>query len=309
MSSHFPQLWEALGRPPWHSLVPPRRCLTWQMATRNLRESLRQLGINNTPHSWQQLWRLVHHTDAPRTTTWGDLCQQFTIQALANASTTEGPMASTFWNVRWLCDPHSALGTRKRGVLRRLTASGALLGLAETHWDSAHIALWRTLFPGAEVRASPARVGPRGGPQGGVALVIPNGITIEGDSVTPPECGGCAICTIIRLANGTRQRMIVLYLPPGKQVALLHALTAWARGLEVFDGTTFVSGDLNIDPHKSETEQERTLLTSLHDFEEAMHIRSITINGPTRIAGTQEVTLDYLGVSPQSTLAWDASLQ
>ena len=58
--------------------------------------------------------------------------------------------------------------------IRELLLSGTIVAVQETHWTEADAAVWGSLFPGSQVFASPATRGPRGGPQGGVALLIPH---------------------------------------------------------------------------------------------------------------------------------------
>ena len=105
--------------------------------------------------------------------------------------------------------------------------------------------------------------------------------------------------------SGLLQRVLVLYLPPGSQLPLLHDLTAWALAHPCPPdvSSTIVMGDLNIDPARGRTEADRALVAALTDLETALGIRSIPFPGPTRIAGIQEATLDYAAVSSSSSWA------
>merc|ERR1712155_447050 len=90
------------------------------------------------------------------------------------------------WNIRWLVSPHTEQATAKRGVVRQWLDAGHVSLLQETHWDQADIAIWTTPFPAATLAAAPAVPGPRGGPCGGVATLLPCGFTLlQSDIVVP----------------------------------------------------------------------------------------------------------------------------
>eukprot|EP00969_Alexandrium_andersonii_P268848 11882208-Alexandrium_andersonii.AAC.1 len=54
-----------------------------------------------------------------------------------------------------------------------LLEAGQVVVLQETHWNPEEAALWAGQFPLARVYSSPCRVGPRGGAQGGVSILVP----------------------------------------------------------------------------------------------------------------------------------------
>ena len=167
MAEALPSLWEAFGSPPRTVAIPARRSPLWHAASLALRAVLRMHGIIYSPHSWQKVWRLARRSAPPAWTTWHDLCLSDTIEVFTRPCAAGAASRFIFWNARWLRDSAAAVVVRKKGVLRRLAALGNLVGIAETHWDQTTAAIWRSLFPGATLHAAPARVGPRGGPQGG----------------------------------------------------------------------------------------------------------------------------------------------
>ena len=79
------------------------------------------------------------------------------------------PRAGTNWRL----SPHTERAAAKHAELGRALRGGSVVLLQETHWTLAAAAQWGGLFSAAQVAHSVARVGPRGGPQGGVAVVVP----------------------------------------------------------------------------------------------------------------------------------------
>ena len=91
----------------------------------------------------------------------------------------EGSLASLSYTER-AAVKHAELGRALRG--------GNVVLLQETHWTVAAAAQWGGLFSAAQVAHSVARVGPRGGPQGGVAVVAPFPHQILGVREMVPGC-------------------------------------------------------------------------------------------------------------------------
>ncbi len=178
-------LWEALGRPCLAAPLPLARSPAWEGARRALRTALSNHGLHHTPRSPTALWRAVHGQRAPPRATWAQLCQQVTLPHLVNRvrahHSEDGPRLAS-WNVRWLRDPHSATAARKRDVINRLLASGYIVLLQETHWDPAAAAQWGSSFPACRLFFTPCVPGPRGGPAGGVATIVPPASSATGSS-------------------------------------------------------------------------------------------------------------------------------
>ena len=112
--------------------------------------------------------------------------------------------------------------------------------LQETHWDTAAIAIWETLFPTAAVVAAPATQGPRGGPQGGVAVLLPAGLTLQSRNTL---AAGAGIEVVAADPTGQTRRYVSLYLPPGQQRQTLDILV---RTLRWTSTATVACGDFNL---------------------------------------------------------------
>ena len=78
--------------------------------------------------------------------------------------------------------------------------AGKIVAIQETHWLAGDAGVWGGLFPGAEVISSCARNGERGGPCGGVAILIPARYeVIESAVIVPGYCVEAVVC--LRGAN------------------------------------------------------------------------------------------------------------
>ena len=94
----------------------------------------------------------------------------------------------------------------------------------ETHWLVGDMAIWGGLFPGAEVVvATEARPRPNGGPQGGVAIVIPVKYEVLGRRTVVP--GLCVEATVRHRGERTQTTWVLqsLYLPPDDRRAAADA--------------------------------------------------------------------------------------
>eukprot|EP00969_Alexandrium_andersonii_P030286 1320903-Alexandrium_andersonii.AAC.1 len=72
-----------------------------------------------------------------------------------------------------MVNPRHHRAKAKRARLQRLLNQGAVVGVQETHWSAADAGAWANQFPLAKVVAAPGRLGPAGGVQGGVAVLLP----------------------------------------------------------------------------------------------------------------------------------------
>ena len=135
-------------------------------------------GLRARLRSPTALWgRFYAGRGPPRGATWADLVRGRTVADLArgleHGGSGQGDLRLASWNVRWLVSPHSDKGKLKKAVITRHLLQGRIVAIQETHWDSRDEAVWQGMFPGTDVVSSPARLGPRGGPQGGIALLAP----------------------------------------------------------------------------------------------------------------------------------------
>ena len=94
-----------------------------------------------------------------------------------------------------MINPNEPRSLAKREVILRTLLRGTTVCLQETHWDEPAGNLWDNMFPGAEVAWTASRLGPRGGPQGGVAIIVPHGRRILDTHVDVPGC--CLTVTIL----------------------------------------------------------------------------------------------------------------
>ena len=91
----------------------------------------------------------------------------------------------------------------KRVELGRALRAGSVVLLQETHWTAEAAAQWGGLFSAAQVAHSVARTGPRGGPHGGVAVIVPPPQRIL---VTRELIVGCALEVTVAV-RGTERRV------------------------------------------------------------------------------------------------------
>ena len=178
MSDPTSALQAALGYPPLGGYLPGARAPAWRHARILLQEHFRRLGLRTHIRSPAALWALLHPTNVPRGATWGQLitdCTLADLERTLRAPTIGQGARLASWNVRWMVSPHTAQNASKRATIRHWLDAGRLVLLQETHWDAADCAIWASAFPAATAYATPAGRGPRGGPQGGVAAIVPLG--------------------------------------------------------------------------------------------------------------------------------------
>ena len=87
----------------------------------------------------------------------------------------DGVLRVASWNCQWLVGPTSVVAAAKRAAIERLLLNGQLVMTQESHWAPAGAAVWEPVFPGVSLAFTPARPGPAGGRQGGVAMFVPVG--------------------------------------------------------------------------------------------------------------------------------------
>ena len=168
-------LWDALGRPPPGGLLPAAKTPAWREARLALQDRLRHLRARF--RSPRALWALLYGGSPPPGSTWRDLCAPGSWSRLGSALALPSPTRLAkfvSWNCQWLVSPTTDAGRIKRATVRRWLDQGRIVALQETHWSLIDVSTWASLLPGCSVVASPARPGPAGGPQGGVALLVPD---------------------------------------------------------------------------------------------------------------------------------------
>ena len=273
-------LWDALGRPPLGLALPRARDPRWQECRRQLRHALAALGCNWTPRSPEALARAVTGgATGPggRPLTWAELCADRAVADLPALAARlrvarEGQGADcrlASWNLRWMVDPAAPAAVAKKALVQATCMEGRVALLQETHWDPAAAAVWAGLFPGCRVLPSPARLGPGGRPQGGVAIIVPpNWTVVDWDVLVP----ACAVQARLRpqgaepqgLEAGTAGTVLVqsLYFPPASRPADI-GLYAAALDRTARDGPFLAAGDVNAQLHHPRGEEERRLAETL----------------------------------------------
>ena len=232
MANHLESLplWEALDCPARRAGVPGARCREWARCRAALRTHLRRVGCTREVRSPSALWLATGRRSpcpgaCPAGTTWGDLCDGYTVgqvaAALAATGTGGAPRVCS-WNARWLVDAQSDTNAAKRAFICGRLAEGKVVLLQETHWSAADIGIWSGLFPGTEVAASAARVGPGGGPQGGVAILVPAHLHIVQWTVIEPACAVEAHLAPNGCSNAV-MRVQSLYFPPADRHRIVQA--------------------------------------------------------------------------------------
>jgi len=87
----------------------------------------------------------------------------------------------------------------KKAAIIRALHSGSVVILQETHWTESAAAQWGGLFTAAQVVYAPSRLGPRGGPQVGVAVIAPHP-----HGYSAALAPGCAVEVVLALDGGRK---------------------------------------------------------------------------------------------------------
>ena len=217
-------LWVALGRPPLGAQLPGPRSSGWRAACAALLQCLGQRGVSARFRSAAVLWRTLSGGLPRAGANWRQLCDLGDVNTLVGAmalrDAADGIRFAT-WNVRWLLPPRTERAAAKHAELGRAFTGGNVVLLQETHWTLAAAAQWGGLFSAAQVAHSVARMGPRGGPQGGVAVVVPfPHRVIRTREIVP----GCVLEVLVAVRGTQRQVAFVsLYFPPDGRGHVLDA--------------------------------------------------------------------------------------
>lgn len=121
-----------------------------------------------------------------------DLCGALTLDRLIDnlkGNTQDAGMFAS-WNIRWITDPLTPAAMKKRWVLERILARQQVILLQETHWNEQQGAVWGSgLMAHTVVVIAPARTCPlHGGPQGGVAILVPQPLVVVHQAIMVPGC-------------------------------------------------------------------------------------------------------------------------
>ena len=99
-------------------------------------------------------------------------------------------------------------------------------------------------FSAGQVVHGEARIGPRGGPQGGVAVLVlrPHKV-IESKVIVP----GCVLEVTVAISGSERRAVFVsIYLPPDSRREVIDAMLPAARPVA---DAVYAGGDVNLQAH------------------------------------------------------------
>ena len=214
-----------MGCPDLAAPLPGPRSLGWRAACTALQRCLLGRGVRARLRSAAGLWRVLGGGPLRAGADWRQLCELGNVDTLVGAMAlrdADGGVRFATWNVRWLLSPHTERAAAKHAELGRALRGGNVVLLQETHWTVAAAAQWGGLFSAAQVAHSVARVGPRGGPQGGVAVVVPFPHRILRTKEIVPGC----VLEVTVAVRGTQRlaAFVSIYLPPDGRSQVLDAL-------------------------------------------------------------------------------------
>jgi hypothetical protein len=165
------------------------------------------------------------------------------------------------------------------------------------------VGVWAGLFPGSAVVASPARTGPNGGPQGGVAILVPTPHTLLRSLELVP---GCGVAAWIRTGEVREVMVLSIYLPPDDRVNVLRALQENfppSRNCPVF-----LAGDINFQADAPRSVGERELASTLNAWLMQLDLLSL-VDFPTHASDGRLTSLDLLAVPAADAPLWGARPQ
>eukprot|EP00974_Lingulodinium_polyedra_P114930 11130398-Lingulodinium_polyedra.AAC.1 len=98
-----------------------------------------------------------------------------------------------------------------------MVEAGTVVLLQETHWTKTTAAMWASgVFPHTAVVQTCAKKGPKGGAQGGAAILVPAPLEVVWWKELIP---GCAVAARTKdPTTGQEATYVSLYLPPGQQL-------------------------------------------------------------------------------------------
>ena len=197
----------------------------------------------------------------------------------------------------WLLSQHTE---RAAAELGRVLRAGNVVLLQEAHWTPATATQWGGLFKATQVAHAVARVGPRGGPQGGVAVVVPHPHRVLGNRVLAP---GCALEVMVA-ARGTERRVafVSVYLPPDSRRKILANLHAMPRpdALEVYPG-----GGVNLQLHAPRDDDQHENAELVQSIVAAWGACPGGTGRATRRGRSTHAALDFLAAPGGEAWSWD----
>ena len=298
-------LWAALGSPPLGAPLPPARSPAWRTAAFCLRTALIPFGVHYGWSSAALLWGALRGTRPPPRATWGALVAGVTTGDVVEAvrRSAGGGIKIATWNVRWLRNHHTQLAAAKRAAILRLLGEGCIVLLQETHWTPECLATWESSFPGCRVVSSCARVGPLGGPAGGVAVVVPPRYRVI--SHREVSAGWCIIVELQDLQReGHPMEVVNVYLPPDSRRAALGEVIAGTQPAQGAPPRRAGGGDINMCLWAPRNAQEAEDVGEFLRWASHMGLAPLGSGGRRPVGpGTRE-GIDFIGAPMESHWLW-----
>ena len=297
-------LWEALGRPVEGLPLPTAHSPAWRTARNSLRTALAAAGAPSRVRSPRALGLLLRGIPPGPGETWGSLLTGCGWSELCRALRTGNSAAGlrlASWNLRWMVSPHTAQNAAKRNAIRQWIEAGRTVLLQETHWSPEDQAVWGACFPAAQLFAAPAVQGPRGGPQGGVAILLPLGVRVVAHRVLVP---GCAL-EVRAEVEGRAVRFLSLYVPPGDYDRVIASLVV---SLALDDTPLFSAGDANLQLHQPR-EGEEEAVTALRGLLASRGSILVDYTGPSYFGRERGSSIDFASVPAEGAWRWHAQVQ
>ena len=292
----------AMGAPPLEGFVPQGRSPTWREGAAVLARTLRASGRNLRLRSWTSLWMLLKNETPPKSAKWGQLLANATMQDLIDAvdrGRKDGKVAITTWNARWLVRSTTTNSKYKKAMIGNCLSKGRIVCVQETHWGQSAKLLWENLFPATQVIAATARKGPAGGPQGGVAIILPPGIRSESHNIIAE---GIAVEAIFKPPQAKQEiRVVSMYLPPDSRLEDARTIQ---RQIRPFEGDTYFAGDFNIDLEEPRGSHENEIMKVINDIFGANSSILLPGHEKTRLGRKSDARLDGIGVPRGAAWAW-----
>ena len=154
--------------------------------------------------------------------------------------------------------------------------------------------------------AAEARPGPNGGPQGGVALVIPVKYEILNSRTIIP--GLCVDATVMKRGERPRTEWVLrsLYLPPDDRRAAVEAYVEDSRGR---NGAVYVGGDLNMQMQRPRNDEEQDDTVMMCEEWQRRGSAPVNQGRNTRQEGRRSAELDYIIANIDAAWKWDVEIR
>ena len=188
----------------------------------------------------------------------------------------------------------------KRAIIVKQLISGRPVAIQETHWTTDCEAVWTALFPGARLYSSPARKGPRGGPQGGVAVLVPDSWQERNFKI---HVSGCCVDVTAINHQGDVTRIINVYAPPDSRTEVLEAISeSRLTPPEERADQTYLVGDFNLDLHFPRGPGEQRDVEKIQEVTQCLGLNPISEGKPTYAGYRGSAAIDHVFADKKKAL-------